>query len=67
VAVTTPPGEEPSTVKSTPDTVVRHMVPCIWGCGYLAVSEAELETHELECEHEHENRSVLMAHVGGAR
>lgn len=29
-----------------------HTVPCVWGCGYLATDEPDLDAHELACEHE---------------
>lgn len=34
--------------ESTSDEM-PHTVPCIWGCGYLAESEADLNDHELSC------------------
>jgi hypothetical protein len=33
---------------STSDDV-SHTVPCIWGCGFLATGEAELNDHETTC------------------
>lgn len=38
--------------ESTPNQQRPRTVPCIWGCGYLARSEMDLDEHEQSCEHQ---------------
>jgi hypothetical protein len=43
-----------------------HTVVCGWGCGFLACSEAELDGHEADCDHDlHHNPTAGLAPAAG--